>query len=87
MPQEHTERSAGASGFAGSGRLLGRLQGFGPLLGLLLLGVIGAILNPDFATVDNIRHHLGRHRSLGGFDGGPDRRQHDPADERNRAAP
>ena len=65
MPQEHTERSAGASGFAGSSRLLSRLQGFGPLLGLLLLGVIGAILNPDFATVDNILNVLTRTAFIG----------------------
>ena len=65
MPPGPTDRSAGTSDGGGSGRFLKHLQGFGPLLGLLLLGVAGAILNPDFATVDNLLNVLTRTAFIG----------------------
>lgn len=55
---------------AGSSRnattnLARRLQALGPLLGLILLCIAGTLLNPDFATQDNILNVLTRTAFIG----------------------
>ncbi len=42
-----------------------RLEGFGPLLGLVLLCIAGTALNPDFATWDNAMNVLTRTAFIG----------------------
>src|SRR5512146_1035373 len=49
----------------GSGELARRLQGLGPVLGLVLLCIAGTFLNPDFATLDNILNVLTRTAFIG----------------------
>ncbi|MDE1182948.1 ABC transporter permease [Paraburkholderia sp.] len=46
-------------------RLAHRLHGLGPLLGLILLCVLGTALNRDFATVDNMMNVLTRTSFIG----------------------
>lgn len=46
-------------------RALSHLSGFGPLLGLIALCIAGAMLNPDFATVDNLMNVLTRTAFIG----------------------
>lgn len=48
-----------------SGRLMQRIQDLGPLLGLVLLCVVGWMLNPDFATTDNVLNVLTRTAFIG----------------------
>lgn len=43
----------------------GRLHGFGPVAGLLLLCIAGTLLNPDFATMDNGLNVLTRTAFIG----------------------
>src|SRR5262245_58970070 len=43
----------------------GRLHGFGPIAGLVLLCIAGTLLNPDFATVDNAMNVLTRTAFIG----------------------
>ena len=45
--------------------VLGRLKGAGPIIALILLCVLGGILNPDFATVDNLMNVLTRTAFIG----------------------
>jgi ribose transport system permease protein len=45
--------------------VLVRLHGLGPLLGLVLLCIVGALLNPDFATFDNAMNVLTRTAFIG----------------------
>src|SRR5689334_9000866 len=45
--------------------LLSRLHGIGPLLGLVLLCIVGALLNGDFATFDNAMNVLTRTAFIG----------------------
>ncbi|PWF39035.1 ABC transporter permease [Massilia glaciei] len=44
---------------------LDRLKGFGPLVALVLLCIAGALLNPDFATFDNMMNVLTRTAFIG----------------------
>ena len=46
-------------------RLLRRLAGVGPLIGLIALSVLGTLLNRDFATVDNLLNVLTRTSFIG----------------------
>src|SRR5512145_2309657 len=48
-----------------SGRLVQRIQDLGPLLGLVLLCIAGWVLNPDFATADNVLNVLTRTAFIG----------------------
>ena len=48
-----------------SARLLRRLQDLGPLLGLVLLCIVGWALNPDFATSANVLNVLTRTAFIG----------------------
>ncbi len=45
--------------------LLTRLRGYGPLLALILLCIAGGLLNPDFATIDNLMNVLTRTAFIG----------------------
>src|SRR6478735_2736965 len=60
MQQEHVEK-AGSRAAA----LWGRLHGFGPVIGLLLLCIAGTSLNSDFATLDNALNVLTRTAFIG----------------------
>src|SRR3954471_14602359 len=44
---------------------LERLKGIGPVIALILLCIGGALLNPDFATVDNMMNVLTRTAFIG----------------------
>jgi ribose transport system permease protein len=44
---------------------LERLKGIGPVVALILLCIAGALLNPDFATVDNLMNVLTRTAFIG----------------------
>ena len=46
-------------------RLAQRIQDLGPLLGLILLCIVGWMLNPDFATTDNVLNVLTRTAFIG----------------------
>ena len=48
-----------------SGRLVQRIQDLGPLLGLILLCIVGWALNPDFATSANVLNVLTRTAFIG----------------------
>ncbi|MBT9553718.1 MAG: ABC transporter permease [Hydrogenophaga sp.] len=61
MPQEPTENAT--TGHAS--RWLGQLQGMGPVIGLVLLCVVGTLLNSNFATLDNITNVLTRTAFIG----------------------
>ena len=64
MPPVLTKSAAEAP--AGqSGRLVQRIQDLGPLLGLVLLCIVGWMLNPDFATTDNVLNVLTRTAFIG----------------------
>ena len=67
MPQERTDTSRDArSGAASTARAwFARLHGIGPVLGLVLLCIAGAALNPDFATLDNAMNVLTRTAFIG----------------------
>jgi ribose transport system permease protein len=54
-----------ASGLARAMPMLGRLKGYGPVLALVLLCIAGALLNPDFATFDNLMNVLSRTAFIG----------------------
>jgi ribose transport system permease protein len=60
MQLEHVE-TAGSRAAA----LWGRLHGFGPVIGLLLLCIAGTSLNGDFATLDNALNVLTRTAFIG----------------------
>jgi ribose transport system permease protein len=45
--------------------MLARLRGYGPLLALILLCLAGGLLNPDFATLDNLMNVLTRTAFIG----------------------
>lgn len=68
MPPEPAEHAESAASARGQGRAAGvgrRLQGFGPLLGLVLLCLAGTLLNGDFASVDNAMNVLTRTAFIG----------------------
>src|SRR5262245_1791049 len=44
---------------------LARLHGIGPVIGLVLLCIAGTLLNPDFATFDNVMNVLTRTAFIG----------------------
>jgi ribose transport system permease protein len=60
MPQEHVESTA-----ARAATLWGKLHGFGPVIGLVLLCIAGTWLNRDFATLDNALNVLTRTAFIG----------------------
>jgi ribose transport system permease protein len=60
MQPEHVE-TAGSRAAA----LWGRLHGFGPVIGLVLLCIAGTSLNSDFATLDNALNVLTRTAFIG----------------------
>src|SRR3954463_1515263 len=61
MPPELVESTPGARVAAA----WGRLHGFGPIAGLVLLCIAGTLLNGDFATVDNAMNVLTRTAFIG----------------------
>ncbi len=68
MPPERTEAApapAGAPGAAPAARPRWRLPSLGPLLGLLLLCIVGTLLNREFATADNAMNVLTRTAFIG----------------------
>ncbi|MGL5602760.1 MAG: ABC transporter permease [Silvania sp.] len=46
-------------------RTWSHLSGLGPLIGLILLCIVGTLLNPDFATLDNMMNVLTRTAFIG----------------------
>jgi ribose transport system permease protein len=64
MQPTHT-KSRIDPGTAAFQRLRARLKGVGPVIALGLLCVAGALLNPDFATVDNLMNVLTRTAFIG----------------------
>src|SRR3954463_4085200 len=61
MPPELVESTPGARVAAA----WGRLHGFGPVVGLVLLCVAGTLLNGEFATLDNALNVLTRTAFIG----------------------
>src|SRR3954447_5339011 len=64
MPPELAETAAPSMGARAAG-LWGRLHGFGPIVGLVLLCIAGTMLNGEFATVDNAMNVLTRTAFIG----------------------
>src|SRR3954447_15053186 len=64
MPPEPTEAALPATGGAPTERRLS-LHGTGPLIGLALLCIAGALLNENFATLDNAMNVLTRTAFIG----------------------
>ena len=62
MPQEPTKAAPTAQAAT---PWLGRLQGLGPVIGLVLLCLAGTWLNGNFATVDNAMNVLTRTAFIG----------------------
>src|SRR5262245_42063087 len=68
MPPERTDTVAAASTHHAGPSLatrFARLHGKGPVVGLVLLCIAGALLNPDFATLDNAMNVLTRTAFIG----------------------
>jgi ribose transport system permease protein len=66
MPQERTDSAAApAVGTSPSRPFAARLHGLGPVVGLALLCIAGALLNSDFATLDNAMNVLTRTAFIG----------------------
>ena len=65
MPPAPTNPPASVLPRGGSRSLARRIQESGPLLGLVLLCVTGTLLNPDFATQDNVMNVLTRTAFIG----------------------
>src|SRR5437868_12260332 len=66
MPQERTDSAAASTASrALRAPLAARLHGMGPIVGLVLLCVAGALLNGDFATLDNAMNVLTRTAFIG----------------------
>ena len=64
MQQERA--SAPVRGMAGAaGRSWARLSNLGPVIGLVVLCIAGTVLNPDFATFDNLMNVLTRTAFIG----------------------
>src|SRR3954469_4027906 len=61
MPPELVERAPAARAAA----LWGKLHGFGPVVGLVLLCIAGVLLNGEFATLDNTLNVLTRTAFIG----------------------
>src|SRR3954452_10661260 len=64
MPPELAETAAPSMGARAAG-LWGRLHGFGPIVGLVLLCIAGTMLNGEFATLDNALNVLTRTAFIG----------------------
>src|SRR3954454_15635329 len=64
MPPELAETAAPSMGERAAG-LWGRLHGFGPIVGLVLLCIAGTMLNGEFATLDNALNVLTRTAFIG----------------------
>jgi ribose transport system permease protein len=64
MPPELAETTAPTTG-ARAAALWGRLHGFGPVVGLVLLCIAGTLLNGQFATLDNVLNVLTRTAFIG----------------------
>src|SRR4026209_806240 len=63
MPQARaTDTQAAATGARG---VWGRLHGFGPIVGLVILCIAGTALNGEFATLDNAMNVLTRTAFIG----------------------
>jgi ribose transport system permease protein len=67
MPQERTDSAAASTaGNSPPARPLAtKLHGMGPVVGLVLLCIAGALLNSDFATLDNAMNVLTRTAFIG----------------------
>src|SRR3546814_12909000 len=73
MQPEHTDAGAGGAATArpevsrrgGPAGWMGHLQGFGPILGLVLLCIAGTALNSSFADISNIMNVLTRTSFIG----------------------
>ena len=67
MPQERTDSAAASTaGTSLAARpLTAKLHGMGPVVGLVLLCIAGALLNSDFATLDNAMNVLTRTAFIG----------------------
>lgn len=64
MPPARTEAPAQSTAASWAGHWQ-RLHGFGPVVGLVLLCIAGALLNSEFATVDNALNVLTRTAFIG----------------------
>jgi len=65
MPLAPTNPAASALTRGSSKSLSRRIQELGPLLGLVVLCIAGTLLNPDFATPDNVLNVLTRTAFIG----------------------
>src|SRR4249920_1289421 len=68
MPQERTDSAAASATTApreAARPLWERVHGIAPIVGLALLCIAGALLNPDFATIDNALNVLTRTAFIG----------------------
>lgn len=65
MPPELVEARGNASLGARGAALWGKLHGFGPVVGLVLLCIAGTLLNGEFATLDNGLNVLTRTAFIG----------------------
>ena len=65
MPLALTKAAAQQDTQGGKSGLARLALALGPLLGLLVLGVAGTLLNPDFATLDNVLNVLTRTAFIG----------------------
>lgn len=65
MPPELVESRGGGTRGARAAALWGKLHGFGPVVGLVLLCIAGTLLNGEFATVDNGLNVLTRTAFIG----------------------
>ena len=54
MPPEPTMQPTKTATTGQAGQWFAKLQGMGPVIGLVLLCVVGTLLNSNFATLDNI---------------------------------
>jgi ribose transport system permease protein len=64
-PGSPADKAASAHRAAGARGSLSRFKGAGPALALILLCITGALLNPDFATFDNLMNVLTRTAFIG----------------------
>jgi len=65
MPPARTDTAASAHPAGWAGRSWDRLHGFGPVVGLVLLCIAGALLNSEFASLDNAMNVLTRTAFIG----------------------
>lgn len=65
MQPERTKELTKTATTGQAGQWLAKLQGMGPVIGLVLLCVVGTLLNSNFATADNITNVLTRTAFIG----------------------